>query len=568
MSNRVRDSRRLPGVSLLADVPGAVLDVASGDAEAPPLIAAWEHHARAMLDALGWGGERTRVRRFPGGASLFLSAPIDALYTATEINEWAWDAAERGTDGGDTPDLAAGADVLRRAIVREANPALLALRDAAKQHRVTFCADHMATSVGSGAGSRTFATNEPLPTPHSLDWTTIRDVPIVLITGSNGKTTTARLLAAVARAWGRTPGLCTTDNIVVGTETVDTGDWSGPMGARAVLRDTRVEVAILETARGGILRRGLALGQADAAIVTNIAEDHFGEWGITTLAGIADTKLVVGKVAKRLVLNADDPVLAVRAMMVKASGGLRAPIQWTALDPANDMLRAHLAGGGDGAYLAQDQLVLERRGHPEIVAAIGEVPITLGGAARFNVSNALGVIGLASALGVPVDRIARGLAAFRGSPAENPGRGHLFEVGGARVIVDFAHNPHGMRALIETAQALPARRRLVILGQAGDRDDASIRGLARETWPWRPDRVILKEMERYLRGRQPGDATGLIKDEFLKLGADPAIFRHATSEFEAVEAALAEAEPGDLVLLPVHAERERVLALLEARSSA
>jgi UDP-N-acetylmuramyl tripeptide synthase len=135
--------------------------------------------------------------------------------------------------------------------------------------------------------------------------------------------------------------------------------------------------------------------------------------------------------------------------------------------------------------------------------------------------------------------------------------------GAAPCIVDFAHNPHGQRALIQTAQALPARRKAIILGQAGDRDDASIRGLARETWPWRPDLIVLKEMPEHLRGRKPGETTGILKDKFIRLGAPRGIFLHADSELEAVRDALAWAREGDLVLLPVHAQRDEVLALME-----
>jgi UDP-N-acetylmuramyl tripeptide synthase len=182
--------------------------------------------------------------------------------------------------------------------------------------------------------------------------------------------------------------------------------------------------------------------------------------------------------------------------------------------------------------------------------------------ARFNIANALGAVLVASAIGVPREAIAAGLKAFRGTPQENPGRTHLFDLG-ARVVVDFAHNPHGQRALIQMAQAIPAKRKAVILGQAGDRDDESIRGLARETWPWQPDLVVLKEMPEHLRGRQKGEATGLVYDELLALGAPEGIFAHADSELDAVREALAWAREGDLVLLPVHAQRDEVLALME-----
>jgi UDP-N-acetylmuramyl tripeptide synthase len=334
------------------------------------------------------------------------------------------------------------------------------------------------------------------------------------------------------------------------------------MGARAVLRDPRVEVAILETARGGILRRGLAVARADAAIVTNVAEDHFGEWGIADLRGIAETKLVVAHVVPRLVINAEDPVLVEVLERKRARGQIRADVGWFALDPANPLVAAARSRNGTACVLEDGQLVFYRGDRRTPVVRAQDVPITLGGVARFNIANALGAVLVASAIGVPLGAIAAGLKAFRGTPQENPGRTHLFELG-ARVVVDFAHNPHGQRALIQAAQAMPAKRKAIIMGQAGDRDDESIRGLARETWPWQPDLVVLKEMPEQLRGRQKGEATGLLRDEFLKLGAPRGLFAQADSELEAVRAALAWAREGDLVLLPVHAQREEVLALME-----
>ncbi len=563
----VRDSRRVPGINLLFDGAGAVLDVGFADAAGDALIAAWERELSRMLAAVGWGGAPARVRRFPGGASLFVAAPPDALYAATEVNEHAWASAVAQADGGADPDFDAAADRLRALIADERHPGLLALREVARRRGVSFHADHRGVSVGSGAGARVWPSPHPrrpeVPAAPAVPWAEVRDVPQILVTGTNGKTTTVRLLASIVRAWGRTPGLCSTDHIVIGDEVVDEGDWSGPMGARAVLRDPRVDVAILETARGGILRRGLAVERADAAIVTNVAEDHVGEWGIADLRGIAEAKLVAGRVARRLVLNAEDPMLMDTATREAARGRLRGDIGCFALDPGNPVLRAHLDKGGTGATLDRGWLVFARGARWTPVVPADAIPIALGGVALHNVANALGALLVAAAVGIPREAIARGLSAFRGTPKENPGRSHLFDFGGARVLVDFAHNPHGMRALIATAQAMHGTRRLVVLGQSGDRDDEAIRGLARETWSWHPDLVVLKEMPRYLRGRRPGEATGLIRDELMRLGADPAAFVNADSELAAVRLALGWARPGDLILLPTHAEREAVLALME-----
>ena len=388
----------------------------------------------------------------------------------------------------------------------------------------------------------------------------MHDVPTALVTGSNGKTTTVRLLTAVATAAGRVAGMCCTDTVSIGGEVLAEGDYAGPMGARMVLRDPRVELAVLETARGGILRRGVTVSRADAAIVTNIAEDHFGEFGVSDLRALAETKLVIARpvaATGRVVLNADDSEL------VATGGKLKKPVCWISLDPRNPVLRQNLAQGGEGVWLDGGAIVALHRGEEQVITTLDQVPITLGGAARHNVYNALGVTALALALHLDPEAVARGLRNFHGTPGENPGRLNLFEFGGTRVIADFAHNPHGMDALVELARVFPAERRLIILGQAGDRDDQAIRDFARSAWGARPDRIVLKEMEKYRRGRAPGEASGILCEEFLRLGAAPESITRADSEFEAVRVALAWARPGDLLILPLHAERDRCLGYLD-----
>jgi UDP-N-acetylmuramyl tripeptide synthase len=592
---RITDSRRVPGPNLLWDRPGVVLDVVLPDDVADGLIAAWRREIERLLAAVGWGAEATTVRRFPGGASLAMSAPVDCLFTATEINEWAFESAQAELEGTGVLDLTAAADRLRLEIEAERKPRLLALRDAARAHGVSFLMDPHLVSVGTGAGSLTWKIEE-LPLPESVDWSEVYDVPAVLITGSNGKTTSTRLLTAVLTSAGRVVGMCCTDSVIVGGELISRGDWAGPGGARMVLRDRRVEVAVLETARGGILRRGLAIERATAAIVTNVAEDHFGEFGIHDLAALAEAKLVVGRALGGdglLVLNADDPVL------VSAASRVRVPLCWFSLDRTNPVLESHIRAGGAAVWVEEGEIRADKavrtdpKGLPRrrvaaggsqgrlgrrtakaeetdellrsplSIAQVADVPITLGGAATHNVANALGVVALALGLGVDPAVIGRGLTRFKGSSSENPGRLNLFELGGATAVADFAHNPHGMDALVRMANALPSRRRLLVLGQAGDRDDSAIDDLTRSAWAFRPDRIILKEMEPYRRGRPVGEVTGLMRAEFVRLGARPDSITGAPSEFAALLDALRWAERGDLLLLPLHAERERGLELLE-----
>jgi UDP-N-acetylmuramyl tripeptide synthase len=553
------DSRRVPGPNLLWDRPGAMAEVSCPPGQLERFLAAWREEARRMLDRLGWTGEELAARCFSNGASLALSAPIDALFSATEVNEWAVARATERLGGPPAPGEAEAATRLRAQIAAESRPALVALHAAAGARGVTFLHDPDEVSVGGGSGSITWPIGA-LPAPGAVDWSRVHDVPTVLVTGSNGKTTTVRLLAAVAAAAGRVTGLSCTDSVTIAGEPMERGDWSGPAGARLVLRDRRVEFAVLETARGGILRRGLAASRAVAAIVTNIAEDHIGEWGVADRRALAETKLVVGRAVLpggRLVLNADDDEL------VAAAGAVRAPILWISCDPALPRLRAHLAAGGDACWLESGTIVLTRQGTRSEVLPVADVPVTIDGAARHNVYNTLGVVALAAVAGLPLDSIRSGLRGFHGSSRENPGRLNLYRLDGVTAIVDFAHNPHGMDALVTLARALPAERRLVILGQAGDREDDAIRQLARSAWAFRPDRIILKEMAHYLRGRQPGETSDLLAQELRRLGAPPDTIQREESEFAAVRSALAWARPGDLLLLPTHAERGRVLALLE-----
>ncbi len=555
---KLLDSRRLTGANLLLEGPGVVIDIAADADVVEALVPIWRRQAGAMLERLAWGEALLRVRRFDGGASLGFAGPIDALYAGTEVNEWALEAADAARRGTPPPDADRAATRLAAVLAAERNPSLLALQQAARERDATFLwCDDFAT-VGLGVGSQTWPV-DAIPEPTAIDWDTVHDIPVVLVTGTNGKSTAVRLLAQMVASAGRVPGLSTTDWIRVGDEALDTGDYSGPGGARAVLRDRRTEVGILETARGGMLRRGLGVERADAAVVLNVAEDHLGEWGIGDLAGLTEVKFLVAKAlgdGGTLVLNADEPPVLARGQRFAGTK------QWFGLDPTHPQLRAAEAAGEDSLSVEAGQLT--RRHGPARVPLLEEAraPLTLGGRARFNTSNALAACALAGCIGLPVEAIVAGLATFESTPEANPGRGNLFEIDGATVLADFAHNPHGMRALFELASAYAAPRMAVLLGQAGDRTDEDVRALVACTAAAKPDLILVKAMDEHLRGRAPGEMTALIQAELERAGVDPARIEHASSELAAAKRALAWSEPGDLLLLLLHAQRGAVLAHL------
>jgi cyanophycin synthetase len=554
------DARRLTGPNLLWKKQGSILDVSCSENEASNLILFWEENVRRMLAAVGWKDEATCSRRLTGGVSLALSAPVDALYAASAINEWAWTRCDSEFNGADDPDFDEAVDDIRKQIVDEANPELLNLEAAAEAHGVTFLSDDDEASVGLGKGSLTWPVRQ-LPKPDDIDWGAIHDIPSGLITGTNGKTTTVRLAAHIARASGKNVGVSSTDWIAVNDQIIDRDDWSGPGGARKVLRQQEVDLAILETARGGLLRRGLGVTRADAALITNIAEDHLGDFGSQNLQELLNVKWVVSHAVASsgcLVLNADDELL------VNKSEEFPGNIVWFSLDANNHTVGKHIADGGLAFVLHDDDLLRIGADGGELLCQCAEIPITLGGAASHNVANALAAAALTHCLGIPIADIRAGLPSM--SQDENPGRSNVYSISDFKVLVDFAHNPAAMRALFNMARALPAKRRLLAFAQAGDRTDELIRELARSAWSIGLDRVVISELAHYARGRPPGEVYGLIRDELLECGAREDQIQYFMEERESLDAALDWAQPGDLIIMLALGDRVAIRERLKTLS--
>lgn len=536
------DARRLTGPSLMFDGPGTILDVGCTSEEAGALVPVWANHVSRMLEALDWPDARFASREMVGGISLAFSAPIDALYAATEINEWAWaaSACELGASE-DEPDFETALDTIRASAAEEANPELMWLIDEAAEHGKTLLWDDDFVSVGLGCGSDTWPVKE---IPDAFDWEQFQDVPIGIVTGTNGKTTTVRFATHILRAAERNVGLSSTDWIAVNETVLDRGDWSGPGGARAVLREKDVDVAILETARGGLLRRGLGVQRADVSLITNISEDHLGDFGSQDLDELLAIKWIVSRAVEadgRLILNADDALLRARA------SDYAGELIWFSLDADNETIRRHTAAGGVAFVLDDETLVRIEADDRDPICRSHEIPIALGGAARHNVANALSAAALTWCLGISIEDIATGLKTMLQD--ENPGRCNLYDLNGFKILVDFAHNPAAMTALFDMARAIPAKRRVLCFGQAGDRTDSLIQELARDAWAIGLDRVMVSELAAYHRGREHGDVFGLIKSELLQSGADETQIQHHETEMESFMAAIDWAQPGDLVIM-------------------
>jgi cyanophycin synthetase len=536
--------------------------VSFGDREPDLVIGAWKEHARRLLAELDWSGSALRVRRFAGGVNLVVTAPEDGLYTATELNETAWEAARDWIEGGQQRLLLRAARQLRAEYRDEERPRMMRLLQAARERDLPVLADEDQLTIGLGRRSHSWDLYE-LPHPDDVDWRGLGRIPTALVTGTNGKTTTVRLLAAIARAADSVAGVSSTDWLAMGDELLDRDDYAGPGGARRVLRDPRCELAILETARGGLLRRGLAVERADVALITNIAADHLGEFGVETIDDLADVKWSVTRAlgaSGTLVLNAEDPRLVARA------GACDARLCLFSTRPSVPAFREHVDSGGLGYTVRRGQLRRCLGGQETSIVAVRRVPICFGGAARHNVANVLAAVAVAEALGLATAAIAAALTAFRSE--DNPGRGNLYSVAGATVLVDFAHNPDGLAALLPMIEALPAQRRMLVIGQAGDRGDADIVDYANAAAPLRFDRVLIKRMDGHARGRAQGEVAALLRGAFREQGYAARALGLVTTELDAARAALRWARPGDLVVFLSHEKREATRAFFERRAGA
>jgi cyanophycin synthetase len=367
-------------------------------------------------------------------------------------------------------------------------------------------------------------------------------IPVIAVTGTNGKTTTSLMIAHATRMAGLRTGVTTTEGVFIDGQRITGGDCTGYRSARTVLSSPDVDLAVLETARGGILKRGLAYDKCDVAVVLNVTSDHLGLDGIDTVEELAKVKFTVAQRASRaVVLNAEDDRCVAMARFLAAE----VEVLYFSLDAENPVLLRHLEGGGRAVYLQDDAIVLANGARHEALLDVRSMPVTLKGAARYNIANSLAAAGALAATGFGNLEIIDGLRSFVSDWKHNPLRSNVFDVDGVTVIFDYAHNSAAYAALAATAREMTPGRVVGVVAAPGDRRDADLVDIG-ETCAAGFDELVIYESEN--RGRAGGAVSQL-----LLQGARAGKFEldHLQVELDvhkAIRAGLARCEPGDVLV--------------------
>ncbi|MCY7354873.1 MAG: cyanophycin synthetase [Lysobacter sp.] len=373
-------------------------------------------------------------------------------------------------------------------------------------------------------------------------------VPIAAITGTNGKTTTARMLAHIAKMGGYTPGLTTTDGVYIDGQRTVEGDMTGPVSTRMVLSDPQIDLAVLEIARGGLVRAGMGVPEVDVGAVINVQSDHLGLKGIDTLEQLAEVKRVVVEVARECaVLNADDPNVLKMSAYTDAK-----TICYVTMNPSHTLVREHIRAGGRACALEAGinghMITLYDKGSHIPLLWTHLIPATLEGRALHNVQNAMVAAAMGFSLGIKLDAIRQGLRTFDTSFFQAPGRMNVFNEHPFKVLMDYGHNAHAVAAMADLAQRLDTTgKRIVVVTAPGDRRDEDLHAIAQAV-AGRFDHYICRRDDG-LRGRDGDEVPRIMSKALQEAGVAADAITMIPDEQQAVDAALRMAQPGDLVLM-------------------
>ncbi|MDO9536917.1 MAG: cyanophycin synthetase [Thermoplasmata archaeon] len=386
-------------------------------------------------------------------------------------------------------------------------------------------------------------------------------IPLIAVTGTNGKTTTVRLIAHILKYSGKSVGMCCTDGIEIGNQMVLEGDYSGPSGARHILTEPIVDHAVMEVARGSILRRGLGYDESDIGVFLNISADHLGLGGLNTLEELAELKSIVVETVKPggfAVLNADDE------LVMKYMDKVKAKIILFSLDDTNPALLAHVSNDGVVVTVKGGNIILRKGAIDMDIARITNVPITFGGKASFNIANTLAAVGATYAIGIDIKTIQTSLVTFNSSTGQLPGRANLIDVGSFKVLIDYGHNPSAIESLAGLIPHLTNGRKINVGSGTGNRMDECILDFGKNMGKMY-DQIIICDSDP--RQRKKGETAKLVRKGVLSTGFPEKNLQMVLDESVAIRTALKLAKDGDLVVIQANDVKNSIHIVLEYKEN-
>lgn len=550
-------SRRLVGPNLFFKETGTVLDIPLVD-NRDELTRLFYQEANKILPALGWDDVKIAHKFFNNGVRYAITAPVDITMPACDVIDFIWLSAREGFEIGIFKTIEQAKQELMPFINEDKNLVYRELYNLAKSKGFNAFRDKNKAYIGSGTGCYEFDLYSDCI--DSIDWQIIYDIPAVIVTGTNGKTTTVRLTDYICRMAGKITGYTSTDWVKVNDEIVDEGDYSGPTGHQFVLTSNKVEVALLESARGGLLKRGLIETFVDAAAVTNVSADHLGEDGVETVAELAEAKSIVFRTmgdGSHAVINLDNSYM--KEKFDQLDGAKIVITQ----NPDQHNIGYYLSKADYACIVENGMFTWVGKDTKKYLLPVADAPITVRGFAKHNIENTMLAIVLAFKLGVGFEDIVAALKTYTNDTKINRGRANIFEWNNRVAVLDYAHNEAGMDSLLSMMKAYEKGGKVYLMvGTTGDRKYL-ISAINNVIMKHDVDFIVLKETANYLRGAEPLELPLTIRKDLAEKGFDMSKTYISHGELEGVKYILDKLEDNDIAIFCCQAEIEEVANYLE-----
>ena len=550
-------SRRLVGPNLFFKETGTVLDIPLTE-DRERLTELFYQEANRILPELGWVDIKITHKFFNNGVRYAMIAPVDITMPACDVIDFIWLSVREYVENGKFKSIDEAKKELLPTIKEDENLTYRKLYELAKSKGFNAFRDKNKAFIGSGTGCYEFdLQNDDL---ESIAWDKVYDIPAVIVTGTNGKTTTVRLTDFICRYAGKLTGYTSTDWVKVNDELIDEGDYSGPTGHQFVLTNKKVEIALLESARGGLLKRGLIESYVNAAAVTNVSADHLGEDGIETVAELAEAKSIVFRTMgenSHAIINLDNSYMKEKFDKLSCN-----KIIVTQKADEHDM-EYYLAKADYACIVDDGKFIWIEKGQKTVLLDVKEASITVNGFAKHNIENTMVAIALSFKLGIEFATIVEALKEYKNDTKVNRGRANIFEWDNKVAVLDYAHNEAGVDALLSMMKAYDkGGKTYLMIGTTGDRkylispiNDIIIKHDV--------DFIVLKETAKYLRGSEFMELPLSIRKDLADKGYDVSNTFISHGELEGVKYILDKLEDNDVAIFCCQAELEGVAGYLE-----